>query len=71
MNKGNIELLFQYNDWANERILDTAVIMSLTSNCTVPRTTSAGAVCVARWSTSWMPSTVWRFLLKDRLVYVE
>ncbi len=28
MNKGNIELLFQYNDWANERILDTAEIMS-------------------------------------------
>ena len=28
MNKGNIELLFQYNDWANERILDTAEKMS-------------------------------------------
>ena len=69
MNKGNIELLFQYNDWANDRILDTAVKVSQ-EQLTVPNDLGWGSL---RGTLVHLldAETVWRFLLKDGLFIGE
>ncbi len=68
MNKGNIELLFQYNDWANERILDTAEKMSH-EQLTTPNDLGWGSL---RGTLVHLldAETVWRTLLKDG-VFIE
>ena len=68
MNKGNIELLFQYNNWANERILDTAEKVSpeqLSAQNDFGWGSLRGAL--VHMDAEW----VWRILLKDGIFVGE
>ncbi|MCY4018252.1 MAG: DinB family protein [Chloroflexi bacterium] len=63
MNRGGIELLFQYSDWANERILDAAAKVSV-EQLIAPNDLGWGSLCGALVHTL-DAEYIWRILLED------
>ena len=65
MNRDDITLLFQYNDWANDRILDTPPKVTPASNWQ-PRNEFGWGSLRGALVHLMDAEFIWRFLLKDR-----